>query len=277
MPANFDRAAALGTAHHCVDHVHGRRADEPGHEQVGGSVVHLLRGVHLLQDAAVHHGHPVAHRHRLGLVMGDVDHGHAQVALDPGDLGAHLHAQLGIQVRQRLVHQERLRLAHDGASHRHPLPLAARQRPRLLLELILEPQRPGRLAHAAVDLLARHLSQLQPEGHVVVAGHVRVERVVLEHHRQVAVLCLHVVDDGISEADAAAGDLLQPGHHPQQRGLAAAGGADQHHQRAVLDREVDGAHGLRAVLVDLGHLVEPDLRHCAPIIRSHRDHEEEQR
>jgi hypothetical protein len=32
------------------------------------------------------------------------------------DLGAHLHAQLGVEIGQRLVEQEHLRIAHDGAT-----------------------------------------------------------------------------------------------------------------------------------------------------------------
>ena len=41
------------------------------------------------------------------------------------DLAAHLHAQLGVEVRERLVEQEHLRVAHDGAAHGDALPLAA--------------------------------------------------------------------------------------------------------------------------------------------------------
>jgi hypothetical protein len=43
------------------------------------------------------------------------------------DLGAHLHAQLGVEIRQRLVEQEHLRIAHDGAAHGDALALAARK------------------------------------------------------------------------------------------------------------------------------------------------------
>ena len=48
-------------------------------------------------------------------------------------LGAHLHAQLGVEVGQRLVEQEHRRLAHDGAAHRHALALAAGELARLAL------------------------------------------------------------------------------------------------------------------------------------------------
>ena len=44
------------------------------------------------------------------------------------DFGAHLLAQLRVQVGQRLIEDEHLGLAHDGPSDRHPLALAARQR-----------------------------------------------------------------------------------------------------------------------------------------------------
>ena len=45
--------------------------------------------------------------------------------MQPRDLDPHLHAQLGVEVRQRLVEQEDLRLAHDGAADRDALALAA--------------------------------------------------------------------------------------------------------------------------------------------------------
>ena len=75
--------------------------------------------------------------------------------------------------------------------------------------------------------------------------HVRVERVVLEHHGDVAVLRRHVVDDVAADRDLAAGDLLEPGDHAQRRALAAARRADQHDELLVGDVEVDAAHRLR--------------------------------
>ena len=40
-----------------------------------------------------------------------------EITLQARDLSSHLHAELRIEVRERLVHQEGLRLAHDGTSH----------------------------------------------------------------------------------------------------------------------------------------------------------------
>ena len=42
-----------------------------------------------------------------------------------GELEPHLHAQLRVEVRERLVEQEHLRLAHDGAADGDALALAA--------------------------------------------------------------------------------------------------------------------------------------------------------
>ena len=73
----------------------------------------------------VHDRDAVAHRHRLDLVVGDVDGGRADLLLQPLDLAARLHAQLGVEVGERLVHQEHLRVAHERAAERDALLLAA--------------------------------------------------------------------------------------------------------------------------------------------------------
>ena len=80
---------------------------------------------HLLQHAVAHDRDAVAERHRLDLVVRDVDRRHLELPLQPGDLGPHLDPQLRVEVREGLVHQECPRLAHDRATHRDPLALAA--------------------------------------------------------------------------------------------------------------------------------------------------------
>jgi hypothetical protein len=79
----------------------------------------------------------------------------------------------------------------------------------------------------AVDLGARPVDVLQPEAHVLAHRHVRVERVGLEHHGKAAVGGGDGVHDLAADGDLAAGDGLQPRDHPQERGLAAARGADE--------------------------------------------------
>ena len=136
------------------EEVHRRRPDEPGHEQVVRVAVELLGRADLLQHAGAHDRDPVAERQRLGLVVGDVDGRGLEALLDPRDLGPHLHAQLGVEVRQRLVHQERARVADDRAAHRHALALTAGQVGRLAVEVLLEVEDLGRLVDLLVDLAA---------------------------------------------------------------------------------------------------------------------------
>ncbi len=75
--------------------------------------------------------------HGLGLVVGNVDEGGVDLLAQLDDLGAHLVAQLGIQVGQRLVHQEDLRVADDGAADGDALALAAGQGLGLAVEILV--------------------------------------------------------------------------------------------------------------------------------------------
>ena len=114
--------------------IHRRRADEGGDEGGRGLLVDVERVADLLDLAAVHHHQNIGERHRLELVVGDVDRGGVEPALQFADLDPHRDAQLGVEVRQRFVEQEHLRLPHDGAAHRDALALAAGELPRLAVE-----------------------------------------------------------------------------------------------------------------------------------------------
>ena len=194
MGAERDPHCAVRALEVGDDEVHRGRSDELGDEQVARPVVELVRGRDLLEEAVPHHDHAVAHRHRLGLVVRDVDRRDSQVALEPRDLGTHLHPQLRVEVGERLVHEKRLGVADDRPTHRHALPLAAGERARLLVQRVFETEDAGRLAHPSLDLVLRETAHLQRKAHVPRRVHVRVERVVLEHHGDVAVLRRQVVD-----------------------------------------------------------------------------------
>ena len=232
-----DPDAAIGNF--AFHEVHGGGADEARDEQVLRGVVQGQRGIDLLQDAVLHHRDPVSHRHGLHLVVGDVDGGDAETPLQRGDLGAGGHAQLRVEVRQRLVHQEHLRLAHDGAAHGDALPLTAGEGLRFAGKEVLEPQQVGGLPDPLLPFRLGHVLHLQREAHVVGDGHVRVEGVVLEDHRDVAILRRQVGDVAVTDEDRTRVDLLEAGEHAERSGLAAAGGADEDHELAVGDFQVE--------------------------------------
>jgi hypothetical protein len=90
--------------------------------------------------------------------MSDVDGRALQVVVQLADLGAHLHAQLGVQVAERLIEQEALRVPHDGAPQGNALPLPAGQRLGLALEQRNDGQNVRRPAHLLLDLGLGHLA-----------------------------------------------------------------------------------------------------------------------
>jgi hypothetical protein len=255
---------AVGRLEGCLHEVHRRRSDEAADEQVDRIVVQRLGLVDLLEDSPFHDRDPVAHGHGFGLVVRDVDRRRTKVALNAGNLGSHLDAQLGIEIRQRLVHQERAGLAHDGAAHGDALTLAARKVPRLSIEELFESENVGGFGHAPADLAAAHLVEFEAEAQIVRHRQMRVERVVLEDHRDVAILRRDAVDDAFADPDMALGDRLEPGHHAERRGLTAAGRPDQHHELAVRDLEAEIGNGEGAVVVDLRDLIERDAGHPLP-------------
>jgi hypothetical protein len=105
--------------------VHLRAADEARHEEVLGRVEEVERAAELFELAQPQDGDLVGHGHRLDLVMGDVDHRVGEAFVQRADLAAHVDAQLRVEVRQRLVEEEDLRLAHHGAADGDALALAA--------------------------------------------------------------------------------------------------------------------------------------------------------
>ncbi len=237
------RAAAL-TQSPCGDEIHRGRADEPGHEPRPGLRIDLDRRADLVGHARVHHNHPVGHGHRFDLVVSNVERGHTKLPLQFADLDPHLHPQLGVEIGQRFVEQEHRRLAHDGAAHRDPLPLPAGQRARLAVEVVRQLQHLRRRGHAVGDFRLGHACDFQPIGHVVEHAHMRIERVVLEHHGDVAIHRLDLVHAVAADADIARRHGLQPCNHAQQRRFPATGWADDDDEFAIRHVDADAVNHL---------------------------------
>src|SRR5258708_20034336 len=114
------------------EEVHRRRTNEASGEKIGGMVVEFLRTAKLLDEAAIEHGNTAAHRHGLSLVVRDIHKGCLHALVNFNDLSAHLHAQFGVQIGERLLHQENPRLL-SGAGPAKGGPLAPSTRPPFLL------------------------------------------------------------------------------------------------------------------------------------------------
>ncbi len=149
--------------------------------------------------------------------------------------------------------------------------LPAGQRLRLAVDQLDDIQHARGLVDPRLDLGLGVAFQAKPERHVFRDCHVRIERVVLEHHRDVAVLWRHIVDDVAPDHDVAVGDVLKAGDHPQRGRFSAAGRPDQHDKLMVGDVEIDAAHRLD-VVVTLDNLTQGNVSHryqpfVAPAVR----------
>ena len=126
--------AAAASRETAGDEIHARRAEEAGDEARRRPLEKIERRALLLDHAVAHQHDPVGKRHRLDLVVGDVDHRRRDLLVQALDLAPHLVAKLGVEIGERLVEEEDLRVANDGAADGDALPLAAGKLARMALE-----------------------------------------------------------------------------------------------------------------------------------------------
>ncbi len=206
----------------------------------------------------------VAHGHRLDLVVGDEEKGRAELHLQVLELRAKRLAELGVEIGQRLIHEEGAGLAYDRAADRDPLHLAAGELVGLAIEQMVDAQRLGRRGDAPINLVRRVTAhpRLQREGEVFADGVSRIERVVLEDQRDVALRRRPVGDVLLVDEHPPIGRLVETGDEAKRRRLARAGRAEKDEELAVGDVEREIAHRGRAAEL-LGDPVEPDMRHLS--------------
>src|SRR5271166_976584 len=206
----------------------------------------------------------MAERHGLDLVMRHMDRRHPQARMEPPEFRAHLHSKLGVEIGQWFVQQKRLWMPDNCAAHRHALPLTARKLLGSAIHQRAKIENSRDFAYPLIDLGAGHPTLLEREADVLPHAHMRVERVVLEDHGDVAVARRHIVDHSPADADLALGDRLKAGNHSKQRRFAASRRADEHHKLAAVDFEADIVYRNRAVAEDLPYALECDRRHRPP-------------
>ena len=145
------------------------------------------------------------HGHRLELVVGDVDHRLADARCSSISSARMWARSLASRLRERLVEQEDVRVRAPGPG-RAPRAAAGRRRAGAACAsssgsscsswaTARDLRRPLGLRHAALP---------QRIGDVLRHRHVRIERVGLEHHGDVALGRREVVDDAVAEADGPA-------------------------------------------------------------------------
>ena len=161
-----------------------------------------------------------------------------------------------IDVRKRLVEQERHRLPDQSARERDALAFASREECGAPLGLPVQSDPPQQVVDAGL-VVSR-------ERQVLADGHVRPEREVLEHHRKMAFLGWHYdppvcADMHALDAHAAVGRRDEAENDAQERGLARPGRSDDRDHLLRADGEGDVAKDLMAMQRD-GDALQLDHR-----------------
>ena len=143
----------------------------------------------------------------------------------------------------------------ERARERHTLALPPRELRRLPPAVFREPHHLERVGDPLAPL-APGPAHHEAVGDVLLHGHVREQRVVLEHGVDVPVVGARPRDVLPTQEDPARGRLLEAGDHPKARGLAGPGRPEHREELSLADVEVDPVDG-DDVAEALGHAVEP--------------------
>src|SRR5207253_532732 len=123
---------------------------------------------------------------------------------------ARLFTQLRVEVRERLVEEQKLRAVDDGARERDALLLSSGELVRIAIGEPFEPDLAERSEDLFTNLRGGHFPQDERVGHVFENGPMRPQRVRLEDEAEVAALggnfdaALSIEERLIGEDDAAA-------------------------------------------------------------------------
>ena len=215
----------------------------------------------LFDQAFIHDDDPVRKRHRLDLVVGDIDAGDVQLFLNTADLGAHLLAQLCIQVGERLVHQQDLGLHDQGARQRDALLLSAGELARGSITVARQVDQVQHPVDAFGNCALTQPLHVESIGDVLVNREMRKECIALKDHGHVALVRRQRIDLTSIQKDLARGGKLEPGQHAQRGRLPTARRTQQRDQLSFLDLEVHIVN--RSDLTDIA----PCRKHLADVLQ----------
>ena len=232
-----------------IQEVHLRRSHESCYEQVARLLIQVLRSIYLLDNAVLHNNDSGTKGHSLGLVMCNVDDGGAQSLMQLSDLDTHLYTQLSIQVGQRLIHQEYLRVTNDCTSHSNTLSLTTGQSLGLTIKQRSQIQDLSCFLNHLIDLILGNFSQLQTKCHVVVYGHMRIQSVVLEYHCDISILRLYIVNYSVTDLQFTGRDIFQTCDHTKSGGLTTSGRTYENDELLICDLKVEILNSFKTVRI----------------------------
>src|SRR5690606_14480495 len=192
------------------------------------TMIEAVSRVPLQQASLVQNAGIVGHGERIMMIVGRDQRGGAERFQQFTSLLPERLPQSGVQVGERLVHEQQVRLRRHGTGDRHPLLLSARQFVRKALREILKSYLLQELHRAGFAFGRGHSTQAELD--VLQRRQVRQQGIVLEHHPDPALLGREVAGSG-AQSDTGCDyftvrDSFETGDATKERCLAAAARAE---------------------------------------------------
>src|SRR3984893_7740321 len=204
-----------------------------------GAIVDLFRGSDLGGSSGIEDDDAGGERRGLLPFVGDMHGVDAERLLQRFDLVAHLLTNPRVEIGQRFVEQQYLRIDGKSAAERNALPLTAGECRYLALAEPLQPQHREQLGHSPGDLGAADAPQFQAVADVLRHRHVRPQSIGLEHHRDVALVGRQPGNIVLADRYRAACHSDKTAYGAKQGGLAAARRTQKRYELAACSPERD--------------------------------------
>ena len=188
--------------------------------------------------------------------MCHIDDCESEVLLNFSDFFTNLAPEFCIKVRQGLVKKQNLRFQYQSSCNRNALLLAARQFRRQSVSVALKPNQIQPLDGAVLGFRFIKARKSQTVGHIFHHTHMRKQCVGLKHHGDVTISGRQQCHITVADENGSFGRHLQPGNHAQCSRLATARRAEQSHQFASFDLQVNIVDSNNILAVDLSDIVK---------------------
>jgi len=176
--------------------------------------------------------------------VGHHDHRAGELAQQGEQQLLHSDARLRIERREGLVEDEQPRLGDEGARERHALAHALRKLGRVAVQRVGETDLAQRLGGALAPFLAGHATHLERQLDIAQRVAPRQQRIA---RQRIGGLAAARLRRRAGDDQAARREVLQPGHHVEKRGLAAAARPDDGDELAVGDGQIYAREDVRRV------------------------------
>src|SRR5262245_7460343 len=230
------------TADGRVEHVVS--ADKVGYKTSCRTFVNIFRSADLVELAPMENPNAVAHRHRLVLIVSDVDRCHSARLMQKSSRCARFLAQFSVEVRQRFVQEQQLGTDHQGAREGDALLLASGKLVNSRLFQTSKLYFFERRGNTPEHFFTRNLSNLQSKCDILGNSQVRKQSIVLEDKTDIAAVRWIVCDVDVIEKDSPAGRLFKACNHAKRRRFSAPGGAKESKELSLFDLQTNRIHHL---------------------------------